>query len=168
MKRTMWLFIDKKTHLLVVMDYWSWKIWISHLIGTSQNENFYINSHSKFVIGIQCMIKYKMINSYHESFFENLNHLIVRDFWMVQIWPYFHRSIWVAIFVLFFKFFAPIFIYLKALDGPLFIWTLWVFLLGLPGLKITSNTLNINFSHKFEKVCRWLSMYYSKIIIITF
>ncbi len=34
-------------------------------------------------------------------FFENLNILIVRDFWMVEIWPYFHKSIWVAIFVYF-------------------------------------------------------------------
>jgi hypothetical protein len=34
-------------------------------------------------------------------FFENLNHLIVRDFLMVQIWPYFHRSIQVAIIVFF-------------------------------------------------------------------
>jgi hypothetical protein len=30
-------------------------------------------------------------------FFENLNHLIIKDFWMVKIWPYFHKSIWIAI-----------------------------------------------------------------------
>jgi len=36
-------------------------------------------------------------------------------------------------------------VFLKALDGPLFIWTLGVFLLGLPNLKITLTTLNINF-----------------------
>jgi hypothetical protein len=41
MKRILWLFINKKT---------------SHLIGPSQNEIFYIYSHSKFVIGIQYMM----------------------------------------------------------------------------------------------------------------
>jgi hypothetical protein len=66
MKRTMWLFIDKKTHLLIVLDFWSRKIGTGHLIGTSQNEKNYVNSHSKFVIGIQYMMKYKMINSYNE------------------------------------------------------------------------------------------------------
>jgi hypothetical protein len=35
--------------------------------------------------------------------------------------------------------------FFKALDGPLFIWTLWVFLSGLPNLKIILATLNINF-----------------------
>jgi hypothetical protein len=34
-------------------------------------------------------------------FFENLIYLIARDFLMVKIWPYFHKSIWVAIFVWF-------------------------------------------------------------------
>jgi hypothetical protein len=53
MKRTMWLFIGKKNHLKVVMDFWSEKIWTNHLIKTSQNEIFYIDSHSKFVIGTQ-------------------------------------------------------------------------------------------------------------------
>jgi hypothetical protein len=38
MKRIMWLLIDKKTHVLIVMDFWNRKIWIGHLIGPSQNE----------------------------------------------------------------------------------------------------------------------------------
>jgi len=29
--------------------------------------------------------------------FENLSHLIIRGFWMVKIWPYFHKSIWIVI-----------------------------------------------------------------------
>jgi len=37
MKKIVWLFIDKKIHLLNVMDFWSWKIWTGCLIGTSQN-----------------------------------------------------------------------------------------------------------------------------------
>jgi len=32
--------------------------------------------------------------------------------------------------------------FLKVLNGALFSWTLWVFLLGLPSLKMTSTTLN--------------------------
>jgi hypothetical protein len=34
---------------------------------------------------------------------------------------------------------------LKVLDGALFLWTLWVFLLGLSNQKMTSTTLNTNF-----------------------
>jgi hypothetical protein len=34
---------------------------------------------------------------------------------------------------------------LKVLDGTLMLWTLWVFLLGLPNLKMTSTTLNTSF-----------------------
>ncbi len=56
MKRTLELFIDKKNHLLVIMDFGNKKIWNSHLNGTSQNRNIYIDSHSKFVIGIQYMM----------------------------------------------------------------------------------------------------------------
>jgi hypothetical protein len=55
-KRPMWLFIDKKIHWLIVMDFWNWKIWTSHLIKTSQNGTNYIDSHSKFVIEIQYMM----------------------------------------------------------------------------------------------------------------
>jgi hypothetical protein len=53
MKIIVWLFIDKKTHLLIVMDFLNQKIWIGHLTGTSQNGKFYINSHFKFVIGTE-------------------------------------------------------------------------------------------------------------------
>jgi hypothetical protein len=35
--------------------------------------------------------------------------------------------------------------FLKALDGALFLWTLWVFLLGLPNQKMTLATLDTNF-----------------------
>jgi hypothetical protein len=53
MKRTIWLFIGNKIHALVVMDIWNLKIWNGPLIKTSQNEENYINSHSKIVIEIQ-------------------------------------------------------------------------------------------------------------------
>jgi len=42
-------------------------------------------------------------------------------------------------------FFIPKAYFLEALDGALFIWTLWVFLLKLPILKMASTILNINF-----------------------
>jgi hypothetical protein len=35
--------------------------------------------------------------------------------------------------------------FLKALNGLLFIWTLWIFLSGLPNLKMTLATLNTSF-----------------------
>jgi hypothetical protein len=68
MMKIVWLFIDKKIHLLDVMDFWSWKIWIGHLIGMSQNGKHYIHPHSKFVIGIQYMIYYEIVNSNEKSF----------------------------------------------------------------------------------------------------
>jgi hypothetical protein len=46
-----------------------------------------------------------MINSWN-FFFEILNYLVIRDFWMVKIWPNFHKSIWIAIFV-YFSIFCP-------------------------------------------------------------
>jgi len=56
MKKNVWLFIDKKTHLSIVMDFWNQKIWIGHLTRPSQTDKFYIDSHSKFVIGTQYMM----------------------------------------------------------------------------------------------------------------
>ncbi len=56
------------------------------------------------------------------------------DFW---------NCIWVAIFVYFSNFFVHMF--LKVLDGALFLWTLWVFLLGLSNQKMTLATLNTDF-----------------------
>jgi hypothetical protein len=41
-------------------------------------------------------------------FFENFNHLIIREFSMAKIWTYFHKSIWVVIFIFIFNFFVPI------------------------------------------------------------
>jgi len=41
-----------KIHLLLVMDFWSWKIWIGHLTITSQNGKNYIDSHSNLLLGL--------------------------------------------------------------------------------------------------------------------
>jgi hypothetical protein len=55
---------------------------------------------------------------------------------------------------------------LKVLDGALFLWILWVFLLKLQSLKNDINYIKYKFSQRFVKVCRGLNMYYSKIRII--
>jgi len=78
-------------------------------------------------------------------FFENFNCGIIWDFQMVKISPYFHKSIWVAIFVCFAISLFQNHMFLNVLHGALFIWTLWVSFLGLPNLKMTSTTLNISF-----------------------
>jgi len=46
---------------------------------------------------------------------------------------------------LFFNFFIPKAYFFKVLDGALFLWILWAYLLGLPNLKMTSTTLNTSF-----------------------
>jgi hypothetical protein len=46
---------------------------------------------------------------------------------------------------LFFKEIVPKAYLLKVLDGALFLWTLWVFLLRFSNKKMTLATLNINF-----------------------
>jgi len=48
-------------------------------------------------------------------------------------------------FCLFFNFFVPKASFFKVLNGALFLWTLWVFFLQLPNLKMTSTTLNTSF-----------------------
>ncbi len=48
-------------------------------------------------------------------------------------------------FCLFFKKIVPKNMFLKFLDGALFLWTLWVFLLGLPNFKMISITLITSF-----------------------
>ncbi len=98
-------------------------------------------------------------------FFENLNYLIVRDFWMVKIWPYFHKSIWVAIFVCF-SIFCP-----KSILFLNFIWGIIPLdFLGFSFMTSKSkndiNYIKYQFSHRFGKVCKWLNMYYSNIIIL--
>jgi len=46
---------------------------------------------------------------------------------------------------IFSNFFVPKTYFLKVLDVALFLWTLWVFFLGLSNLKMTSVTLNASF-----------------------
>jgi hypothetical protein len=99
--------------------------------------------------------------------FENLNCLIIRDFWMVKIWPYFHKSIRVIIFFLF-QIFCP-----KSIFFERFTWvSIHMDFVGFPfrtsKLKNDINYIKYKYSHRFGKVCRSLNMYHSKIIIIIF
>jgi hypothetical protein len=43
------------------------------------------------------------------------------------------------------NFFVPKAYFLKVLNGALFLWTLWVFLLGLLNFKMTLTILNTSF-----------------------
>ncbi len=77
-------------------------------------------------------------------FLENLNRLIARTFeWLkfdhIFISPYELQFFFVS------QLFCPKTIFLKVLDGALFLCTLWVFLLRLPNLKMTLTTLNTSF-----------------------
>jgi len=100
-------------------------------------------------------------------FFENVNRLIIRDFWMVKFWPYFHKSIWIAISI-FKKISCP-----KKYVFERFTWgIIYMDFVNFPfrilKLKNDIGYIKYKFSHRFEKVCKWLNMYYSKIRIITF
>jgi hypothetical protein len=92
---------------------------------------------------------------------KKFNQLIIRDFWMIKFWPYFHKSIWVAILFYFQKHFFESFrqnINLKNFVG---------FPSMTSKLKNDINYIKYKFSHKFEKVCTWLNMYYSNLWITT-
>jgi hypothetical protein len=100
-------------------------------------------------------------------FFENLNRLIIKDFWMVKIWPYFLSSCELE-FLFVFQFFCSKNIFFES-----FTWVIiHLHFVGFPfktsKLKNDINYIKYKFSHKFDKVCRWLNMYYSNIRIITF
>ncbi len=99
-------------------------------------------------------------------FLKNLNHLIARDFWMVKFWPYFHKSIWVAIFILFFQVFCPKNIFFESLRWGIIFMEFVSFFLRLSNFFNDINYIKYKFSHRFKKVCRWLNMYYSNIRII--
>jgi hypothetical protein len=107
-----------------------------------------------------------MINSSKESLFWNLNFLIVRDFWMVKIWPYFYKSILQFLFV--FQFLCHKSIFFKKITLVIIHMDFVDFAFRTSKLKSNINYIKYKFSHRFGKVCRWLEMYYSKIKVITF
>ncbi len=86
---------------------------------------------------------------------------------MVKIWLYFHKSLWVVIFVCFSNFFSQkhIFRNFKWAILPL---DFVSFLFRTFKLKNDTSYIKCKFSHNFGRVCRWLNMYYSNIKIMIF
>ncbi len=86
---------------------------------------------------------------------------------MVKIWPYFHKSIWVIIFICFSIFLSQKHIFESFKWGIIF-----MDFVGFPfrtsKFKNDISYIKYKFSHRFGKVCRWLNMYYSNIRIIIF
>jgi len=99
--------------------------------------------------------------------FENFNHLITREFWIVKIWPSFHKSIWVAILFVFQKN-CPKIIFFESFRWGIIFMDFVGFPLKTSKFKIDISYIEYKFSHRFGKVYRWLNMYYSKIIVILF
>jgi hypothetical protein len=62
---------------------------------------------------------------------------------MVKIGPYFHKSLQIAIFIFFYFLISKIY-FLKFLFGVLFIWILWVVVLGLPNSKMILAFVNVS------------------------
>jgi len=107
MKKIVWLFIDKKICLPIIMDFWK-KIkmdWSFDWNITKWKILYWFTFQICYWDSIYNVIQDEKIYM-KNLFFENFNHSIIRDFWMVKIWPYFHKSIWVAIFV-YFSIFCP-------------------------------------------------------------
>ncbi len=139
-------------------------IWLEH----HKIENFILIHIPNLLLGLNIyVIKYnKLIWGFF--FFENLNYLIVRDFWMVQIWLYFHKSIWVIYIYIYIQFLCP-----KSIFFESFTWgIIHMDFVGFPfktsKLKNDGNYIKYKFSHRFGKVCRWLDMNYSNTKIIFF
>jgi hypothetical protein len=84
---------------------------------------------------------------------------------MVKIWSYFHKSIWVGIFVFFFDFFVSKAYVFESFRQKIISLDFVGFPFKISKLK---NDISYKFSHRFEKVCRWLNIYYSKIGITIF
>ncbi len=108
-----------------------------------------------------------MINSYEDFVFENFNHLIIKDFWMLKIWPYFHKSMWIAIFILFSNFWSWKHFF-ESFRCNIIPMDLVCFPFRMSKLKNDINYIKYKFSHFFGKVDKWLNIHYSNIKIITF
>jgi len=95
-------------------------------------------------------------------FFENLNCLIIKDFWKVKIWQYFHKPIWVASLVVF-QFLYPKTIFFESFRWGIILLDFMGFLFKTFKLKNDISYIEYKYSLRFGKVYRWLNMYYSKI-----
>ncbi len=101
-------------------------------------------------------------------FFKNLNHLIIRIFWMVKNWTYSHMSIWIANFVFLSKILFQKTYFLKVLNGGIIPFDFMGFFFKTSKSKKDINYIKYQFSHRFGKVYKLLNMYYSNIKILLF
>ncbi len=101
-------------------------------------------------------------------FFENFNLLIVKEFWMVKNWPYFHKFIWWLQFLFYIQFICPKTIFFEGFRWGIIPLNFVCFLFKTSKLQNDISYLKYKFSHRFRKVCRWLNMYYSNIKLIVF
>jgi len=83
--------------------------------------------------------------------FENLSHLIIRGFWMVKIWPYFHKSIWIVI-LFDFQFFCSKSIFFESFTWIIIHMDFVSFLFKTSKLKNDITYIKYKFSHRFGKV----------------
>jgi hypothetical protein len=149
------------------MDFRSWTIWIGHLIGTSQMKKIVLIYISNLLLKLNIWCSTRWQTHMKNISFENLSYLLINDFWMVKIWSYFHKSLWVAIFVCFSNVLS------QKHNFESFTWAIvHMDFVSFP-LKIFKQNNDINyikykFSHRFGKVCWSLNMYDSKIRIIIF
>ncbi len=106
MKRTMRLFIDKKS-FISNNGLLKSKIWIGHFTRCHKIKKLYWFTfqiyHWDSIYNV--ILDDKLIQGMFFS--KNPNRLIVRDFWMVKIWPHFHKSIYELQFLSFFQKFCP-------------------------------------------------------------
>jgi hypothetical protein len=168
MKTTVWLFIDKNTHLLIVMDFWSQKIKIGHLIQTSQNEKYILIHIPNLLLGLNIWWNRKWQIHMMNLFFENFNHLIVSDFEWFKFDHIFISPYELQFFFVFF-FFGPKNICFGTFKISHYSYGFCEFSFqDFQVLKNNISYIKYKFSHRFGKICRWLSMYYSKIRIMTF
>ncbi len=86
---------------------------------------------------------------------------------MVKIWPYFHKSIWVAIFI-YFSIFLSQNIFFENFKWGIIPMDFVGFFFRTSKFKNDINYIEYKFLHRFQKVCKWLNMYNSKIRIMTF
>ncbi len=86
---------------------------------------------------------------------------------MVKIWSYFHKSIWVGILFFFNLFVSKTYVFKSFRQNIIFL-DFVGFPFKISKLKNDISYIKYKFSHRFEKVCRWLNMYYSKIGITIF
>jgi hypothetical protein len=148
------------------MDFWSRNglvIWLDH----HKMENFILIHIPNLLLGFNIWCNTKWGTYMRNRLFENLNRLIISNFWMDKIWPYSHKSIWVAIWFVFQKICSKI-IFFESFRWVIILKNFVSFFFRTFKFKNDISYIKYKFSRRFWKVWRWLNMYYSNIRIIIF